>query len=1013
MDDKDLQHLAAIVRDSDDAIIGKTLEGIITSWNMGAERIYGYTAEEAIGRTVSMLMPPDREDELPKILQKLTQGEGINHYNTLRVTKGGRLIDISLTVSPIRDDSGAITGVSSIGRDVTKMKEAEAALRESARAYKLLMEQASDAILVSYPDQPLIEVNQRASYMLGYTKEELLQLRDEGSDLLESLNTLPLRPGEILETDVVYSERPMRRKDGTVIITELSTRRLDDGRIVTIARDITGRKLAEGELQKREMQLSEAQKIAHIGGWEADVRTGEAIWSDELYRIFGVEPQSHPASVERFMEYVHPDDRAFIGEEIERAYIKGGAFEYDHRVLCSDGSVKILSTCWNVVMDEAGRPSRIVGTGQDITERKLAEQAQHESEQRYKQMFEENGSVQWLLDPTTGLIVEANQAASNFYGYSPEELTKLNISDINTSLEQVNAQQLLERMSREATTIVSRHTLASGEIRDIEGYTGPLDVEGRRLIHCIITDVTERKQAQERLQKSEEMYRSLARNMPNGVVLMFDSDLRFQLAEGVALQAHGFSKPEIEGSTIWEVLPPDRCEALVPYYRTALAGQEITIEHEHEGRFYLTHFLPVKNERGETFAGMIVSLNVTEQRRAAGARMAQVTAEQANRAKSEFLSRMSHELRTPLNAILGFGQLLQMDVTTLDQQESVGYILKAGQHLLSLINDVLDIARIEEGKLTISIEPVFVLDVLQASLDLVQPLAAHRNIDVNADLAWMESCHVMADRQRLQQVFLNLLSNAIKYNSEGGAVTVSCSELSDEVNGQDTQLPARVRITVSDTGPGLSPDKVARLFTPFERLGAEQGNVEGTGLGLALSRHLVEAMGGSIGVESEQGMGSTFWVDLALAGEQIAILKPTVTGPLLNIPVGEQARTILYIEDNLSNLRLVEHILRKQPGINLITAMQGQIGLDMAYEHRPDLILLDLHLPDIAGDDVLRRLRADPRTASIPVAVLSADANPRRVAQLLEEGARAYLTKPLDLKQLIKVIGETLAQSVG
>jgi CheY-like chemotaxis protein/two-component sensor histidine kinase len=315
---------------------------------------------------------------------------------------------------------------------------------------------------------------------------------------------------------------------------------------------------------------------------------------------------------------------------------------------------------------------------------------------------------------------------------------------------------------------------------------------------------------------------------------------------------------------------------------------------------------------------------------------------------------------------------------------------------------------------------------MQESLDLVQPLAAHRNIELNADLAWMDNCFVMTDRQMLQQVLLNLLANAIKYNRKGGEVNVSCSELSYEADGalvlatrrQDPQLPhlprspSKVRIAVSDTGPGLSPDQVARLFTPFERLGAEQGVVEGTGLGLALSKHLVKAMGGAIGVESEPGVGSVFWVELSAVDQHMPGLELLVTGPLFNIQLEEQSRKVLYIEDNLSNLRLVERILTKRPEINLITAMQGQMGLDMASEHRPDLILLDLHLPDMTGNEVLRRLRQDPRTATIPVVVLSADANPRHVEKLLEAGAQAYLTKPLDVMQLLQVLGETVVRSV-
>ena len=376
-------------------------------------------------------------------------------------------------------------------------------------------------------------------------------------------------------------------------------------------------------------------------------------------------------------------------------------------------------------------------------------------------------------------------------------------------------------------------------------------------------------------------------------------------------------------------------------------------------------------------------------------------------------------MRTPLNAILGFGQLLQMDVETPDLQESVGYILKAGEHLLNLINDVLEIARIEEGKLDISLEPVLVHDLLEESLQLVHPLAAQRNITVKADVASVGNCCVRADRRRLQQVLLNLISNGLKYNREGGGVTVSCNTPSCGVDGPDpgnaggAETGERVRISVSDTGRGLSPEQVARLFTPFERVGAEQGEVEGTGLGLALSRHLVECMGGVMGVQSERGVGSTFWVELDAANLPMPVLELAITRPLNNIQLSEQVRTLLYIEDNLSNLRLVEVILKKQPWVKLISAGQGQMGLDMASEHLPDLVLLDLHLPDMPGSEVLRRLQSDPRTSLIPVVMLSADANPHSAAKLLEAGAHAYLTKPLDVKRLLKVLDATLAQKVG
>ena len=373
-------------------------------------------------------------------------------------------------------------------------------------------------------------------------------------------------------------------------------------------------------------------------------------------------------------------------------------------------------------------------------------------------------------------------------------------------------------------------------------------------------------------------------------------------------------------------------------------------------------------------------------------------ADRANQAKSEFLSRMSHELRTPLNAILGFAQLLEMDAATDEQQESVGQILRAGRHLLSLINEVLDISRIEAGRLQLSLEPVPLHETVRQAIELVRPSAAESNISVRADTI-DEGLHVLADRQRLQQVLLNLLSNAIKYNRPSGTVTVGCE-----------RAEHRVSTHVTDTGEGIAADKLERLFTPFDRLGAEASGVEGTGLGLALSKSLVDAMGGTMRVQSQPGTGTTFSVDLSVVAGPVD--TDEAVSPAID-PQGDdderrRPRKILYIEDNLSNLRLVENILARRPGTTVLSAMQGQVGVDLARDHRPDLIMLDRHLPDISGDEVFRLLRDDPRTRDIPVIVLSADAIPSRVRQSLDAGVRAYLTKPLDVPSLLAAVDESL-----
>lgn len=379
-------------------------------------------------------------------------------------------------------------------------------------------------------------------------------------------------------------------------------------------------------------------------------------------------------------------------------------------------------------------------------------------------------------------------------------------------------------------------------------------------------------------------------------------------------------------------------------------------------------------------------------------RQAVEEADRANQAKSDFISRMSHELRTPLNAILGFAQMLREEADETAASD-VKQILRAGRHLLALINEVLDLARIESGQFAISQEPVAVAEVLDECVELIVPLAATRGIQIVNAPGPGSDLHVLADRQRLKQVFLNLLSNAVKYNRDNGRVELSCSTHED-----------RVRLTVRDTGPGIPEKGRDALFTPFARLGAEATEVEGSGLGLALSLRLMQMMDGDMDVAHTGPDGTEFWLELALADPTGLVTGLEVAGSAAELPEVEEGSpvTILQVEDNPTNIRLLERILSRRPHIRLVTVEQGGLAVQAAKDSQPRLVLLDVNLPDISGREVLARLRADPATARIPVVMLSADASANQIERLLASGAVAYVTKPLDVNHFLSVVDDVL-----
>jgi PAS domain S-box-containing protein len=376
-------------------------------------------------------------------------------------------------------------------------------------------------------------------------------------------------------------------------------------------------------------------------------------------------------------------------------------------------------------------------------------------------------------------------------------------------------------------------------------------------------------------------------------------------------------------------------------------------------------------------------------------------ADKANRAKTDFLSGMSHELRTPLNAILGFAQLVESGTPapTVSQKRNLDQILKAGWYLLELINEILDLALIESGQLSLSREPVSLAEVILECQTMIEPQAQKRGIRMTFP-RFDAPCFINADRTRIKQVLINLLFNAIKYNKPNGAVTISCSRT----------RPGSIRVSIADTGAGLGPEQLAQLFQPFNRLGKETGGEEGTGIGLVVTKRLVDLMGGTIGVDSVVGVGSMFWVELSVtAAPQFAVREAEQASQVrTQVPAGTPLRTLLYVEDNPANLELVEQLIGRRPDLRLLSAADGNHGIEFARAYLPDVILMDINLPGVSGIEAMKILRADPSTAHIPIIALSANAVPRDIEKALEAGFFNYLTKPIKVNQFMEALDVAL-----
>ena len=931
-----------------------------------------------------------------------------------------------------------LSDLAALAVDEMELRRASRQLRESEARFKSAFALSAAGMALVAPHGRWMQVNQRLCDTVGYTQAEMLATTFQDithpDDLdLDLGQVRRLLAGEIASYEM---EKRYRHKDGHWVWVLLSVAlvRADEDKgesqplyFTSQVQDITARKRAEEESRQA------AQRVSAI----LESITDSFFSLDREWRFTYANAQA-----ERLLRRAKHE---LLGRSIWEVFPQraGSSFEREYRRALESGQPVTFEEflaehrAWveiHAYPSEEGLSVYLT----DISARKAAESALRESEVRKAAILDTALDCIVSIDHE-GRVLEWNPAAEKTFGWArpeahgkylhdmivPPELREAHARGISKYLETGHGPALGRRLELPAVR-------RSGERITVELAIIPVPGAEPPIFTGHLRDITRRQADEKALRESEARYGRIASNVPGMVyqfVLRPDGSMEFPFVSEGCRDIYGLEPREVEADAtlLTRLILPEDSESfsssvaesartLSPWKwigRIALpSGEQKWIEGASR---------PKREENGDIlWDGLLLDAT---QRKAAEAALQSAKheaerlreeAEHANAAKSEFLGRMSHELRTPLNAILGFGQLLEISELDEGDRESVGHIVGAGRHLLGLINEVLDIARIESGHEHLSVEPVSLHEMCVETLELVRPLAAQSGVEIMAHEPTACGCYALADRQRLKQVLLNLLSNAIKYNRAGGSVRLECASHEPEDKPEaGPGIAGRVRLLVHDTGPGIAPEMLERLFTPFDRLGAEQSGIEGTGVGLALSRRLVELMDGTISVRSQEGRGSTFEIELLLAESPLQAAfrqnehaeddAPRGLSQLVNT-----RRVILYIEDNLSNLQLVQCLLAPRPEIKLLTAMQGALGLELARQHRPDLILLDLHLPGMDGPEVLRRLQSEAATCHIPVVVVSADATPGQIQRLLSEGARDYLTKPFPVRDFWRVLNDNL-----
>lgn len=627
-------------------------------------------------------------------------------------------------------------------------------------------------------------------------------------------------------------------------------------------------------------------------------------------------------------------------------------------------------------------------------------------EELLRALLDQSHDILIVVDPATQQLLEANARATSSLLYSHEELLALQITDLASSMQDIFFwDEVATGQITEISALAGEWQRKDGAQLPIEMSIRMLQLDGRALALVVARDASTNKAVEDELAKMTSALRATLEATADGIMV---TDLDGNISNINHRFANMWRIPQAlleqqDDQKLFVFLqsqlhdPHTYQERLNELFCTPTADGFDTLTLT-DGRVFERYTKP--QYLGNAVIGKVFSFNDVTARVQAEQELiaAKNQAEQANRAKSEFLSQMSHELRTPLNAILGFAQILQEEVAE-EHREFTDHIIKAGWHLLGLINEVLDLAKIEAGRMTLNLEPVDLSAVVADCIALSTPIADKHKVQVENPGSGRQTPLVFADAIRVKQMVLNLISNAIKYNRPNGRVTLAIEAIGNQ----------RLRLQVSDTGIGISQTDLEQLFQPFSRVGNKQQQIEGTGIGLAFTHKLINLMGGDIGVSSTEGVGSCFWIDLPLA-ETAAPATPEPAIPAaVQATAAESGGTVLYIEDDAMSTHLMRGVIKNLPGTTLLTADTPQSGLALAAQHLPDLIISDVNLPGMTGIDMLNQLRRQKGNQHTPVFALSASALPEEVQRGLSAGFSRYLAKPMNIRELTEAIREELA----